>query len=114
MASFTIEELDLFAHTLALDIVLICLFAFARCKAKRCDVRLDLFGYRLWKIPDCCNHFAMACMTIQLTKQSHLKPNQANEAKRRLIERMKAKRKQSTRKHMLSTLKSHTSIKTSS
>jgi hypothetical protein len=46
---------------------------------KSCDVRLDLFGYRLWKIPDCCNHFAMACMMIQLPKQSHLKPNEANE-----------------------------------
>jgi hypothetical protein len=54
----------------------LCLLSLA---TKSCDVRLDLFGYRLWKIPDCCNHFAMACMTIQLPKQSHLKPNEANE-----------------------------------
>jgi hypothetical protein len=55
----TLANKEMFVHLLCLVSV-----------AQRSDVRLDLFGYRLWKIPDCCNHFAMACMTIQL--RSHI------------------------------------------
>ncbi len=65
-----VEQVGLFVHTLALRCPwsVLATFVSTRCRIQCCDVRLDLFSNWLRKnIPDCCNHFAMACMTIQLT-----------------------------------------------
>jgi hypothetical protein len=46
------------------------------CIQLQSNVRLDLFGYQLWKIPDCCNHFAMAMHDDSADKNSQISINE--------------------------------------